>query len=110
MRGPLEWKGCRFLLFHARCNAIRRYTANQQLRQGLSYPSSDPTIETHVEAKLPCQGCGGQSTAYISFISPILFVPFSGIPSRSLLLSLQAIRSLPSLVLVLFILFCSRFS
>lgn len=69
------------------------------LRQGSSNPGSDRYRQGHVEAELPCQGCGGQSTAYISFISPILFVSFFRNPPPALCLCFQALRSLPSLVL-----------
>lgn len=68
------------------------------LRQGSSHPGSDRYRQAHVEAELPCQGCGGQSTAYISSYLPSCLSLFQE-PPPALCLCFQALRSLPSLVL-----------
>lgn len=83
MHGSVEWKGYRFHLFHARCNPVRRYSANR--RRPLEALEPNPWLRSlpSKDGGLPCggkaprPGVGAYNkyphTPYISSHLPLLF-------------------------------------
>jgi hypothetical protein len=64
---PLESKGCRFLLFHARCNSAGNFASNQRPPPGAHPPVRIATaIETHAGLKHPWLGVEANIEVHIS--------------------------------------------